>query len=253
MEDIVRGELLLDPTSPVDDPLRSMVYSPKYGEPPHGEAASTMEIKSVPIATFARFYEATGPRKVTMVRDARIFQSDPTGYSGRDYYRDFRNTLKQTHWQTNKISTFEAALDALVAEQTIAGKQEHYRTLGEAYIKVWKKHDAHFFRVPTVSLEIAGLNIRVVTEVGMRFHGDNLALKLLLTAPRPTRQFRQAVQHLTARGRDPSWRADLQAAIWDVRREEILPQLPIPKDFQLALEGQAMAFRQIWDSLEAEE
>ena len=212
-----------------------------------------MEMKPVAIATFARFYGATGPQKVKMVRDARLFQSDPRGYSARDYYGNFRNALKQTHWQTDDIATFEAALDSLVAEQNDPGKQDHYRELGEAYIKFWRKHDARFSDVSNVSLTLAGLDIRVVTEVGMRYHGDNLALKLLLTAPRPTRQFRQAIQHLTELGSKGKWPSELQPGIWDVRREEILPKVSIPKDFQLALEGQAMAFRQIWESLDAEE
>ncbi len=212
-----------------------------------------MEIKAVAIATFARFYGATGPQKVKMVRDARLFQSDPRGYSARDYYGDFRRALRQTHWQTDNIATFEAKLDSLVATQTIPGKSEHYRELGEAYIKFWKKHDAHFFRVPDASITVAELDIRVVTEVGMRYGQDRLALKLLLTAQKPTRQFRQAIQHLTDEARRGTRSANLQPGIWDVRREDVLPRVSIPKDFQLALEGQATAFRQIWDSLDAEE
>ena len=37
--------------------------------------------------------------------------------------------------------------------------------------------------------------------------------------------------------------------LWDVRRKEILTKVSMPKDFALALEGQAMAFQQIWNSL----
>lgn len=207
-----------------------------------------MEIGTIPMTAFARFYEATPPAKVIMVREARLMVSDPRGYRGRDYYLDLRNTLRQTHWATNDIATFEAALGPLVAHQVIPGKKEHYQKVGDAYIAFWKKRGATFFRVPDCLIDIAGLKIRVAPEVGMSYGGDKLALKLALPAPRPTRQFRQAVQYLTAQGRG-EWPHDWQAALWDVRREEVLPPVSVPRDLALALEGQAMAFQEIWKRL----
>ncbi len=251
VEDIIRGNQRLDAVSHVDSPLPSVVHFPKFGGSPDKERVSTLEIDSVPVATFARFFEATAPHKVRIVRDSRLYQSDPKGYRARDYYLEFRNTLRQTHWLTNNISTFEAALDHLVSKQKDAGRQEHYRKLGEAYISFWKKRDADFFDIRQEIVPVAGLSIRVVSEVGMRYGGDELALKLSLSAPKPTRSFRQVIQHLSGQAltRNPK----LQPLLWDVRREEILPPVPIPRDFQLALEGQAGAFRQIWEGLDKEE
>ena len=183
-----------------------------------------------------------------MVRDARLMVSDPRGYRSRGYYFQLRNTLSQTHWLTNDISTFENALDPLVAEQTKQGKKEHYRQIGDSYIDLWKKRDASYFKIPSTDLEVAGLKIRISAEVGMSFGGDDLALKLWLNSPRPTRSYRQAIQYLTEEG-SGGWHQNWQTALWDVRRLETLPRVSIPKDFALALEGQAMAFQQIWKSL----
>ena len=256
-DDLVIEKQLLDPlpSSPGNQLVPSHTPNPvEYSHLegvaiPRNGVSKTMMNHPVALATFARFYGATGPQKVTMVRDARLFITDPKGYACRDYYRDFRNTLRKTHWQTNDIGTFEAALEPLVSQQTKQNKQEHYRKLGEAYIKYWKKHDAHFFDILPSSIEIAELTIRISLEVGMSYHGDNLALKLWLPAPRPTRSFRQVVQYLTTKNEYPGWRQDWQMALWDVRREEVLPPVPIPRDFALAVEGQAMAFQQIWQSL----
>ena len=85
----------------------------------------------------------------------------------------------------------------------------------------------------------------------MRYGGDDRALKLSLTAPKPKRSFRQAVQYLATDALASNPR--LQPAIWDVRREEILPSPTIPKDFQVILEAQAAAFKLIWESLDSEE
>jgi hypothetical protein len=211
-----------------------------------------MEINAIPMAAFARFYEATGPQKVAMVRDARLYQSDPDGYTGRDYYYDLRNTLRQTHWKTDDIAIFEVALDPLLSRQKQEGKREDYRAIGQAYISFWRKRDAHFFDIPGAQIDLAGLPIRVSTEVGMVYHGDNLALKLWFNAPRATRAFRQAIKYMMEQGRHPAaWRQDWQAAIWDVRREEVLPEVPTPRDLERALEGQAGAFQQIWKRLES--
>ena len=256
VDDIVHGDQLLDPILHVTPPFQTGEYPLTIGgystENDEGTTMTKMTLSDVPVATFARFYEATGPQKVRMVRDSRLYQSDPRGYIARDYYLDFRNTLRQTHWATNDIATFEAALDGVIDKQKVAGKREHYRQLGDAYINFWKKREgAEFFNIEREFVPVAGLSIRVGIETGVKIHGDELAVKFSFAAPRPTRAFRQVVQHLTGKALTPS--PMLQPVICDVRREELLPTVPIPKDFQMALEGQAGAFRQIWESLDGEE
>ena len=81
----------------------------------------------------------------------------------------------------------------------------------------------------------------------MSYHGDNLALKLWLPAPRPTRPFRQVIQYLTELRDYPDWRQEWQKSLWDVRREEVLQRVSIPKDFGITVEAQAVAFLQIWN------
>jgi len=61
----------------------------------------------------------TPSKRITVVREARQFRSDPDSYAKRDYYYEFRNTLRKTHWHHNDISTFEAALEPVAAKQTI--------------------------------------------------------------------------------------------------------------------------------------
>ncbi len=208
-----------------------------------------MKIVTIPVSTFGRFVEASPSQKVKVVRDSRLYQSDPQGYAARDFYRDFRNTLKQTHWQTNDISRFEAALPSLISRQGIAGKRDHFQKLGEAYIAFWKKHDgANCFDLKPEVVSMADLDIRGVAELGLREHGDALAVKLSLPAPRPTRLFRQVIQYVN--GQALVRNSHLQPVIFDVRRETILQPAPIPREFQLALEGEAMAFRQIWEGLD---
>ncbi len=89
------------------------------------DKGNTLMDNQIPMASFARFYEATGPQKVRIVRDARMYLSDPMGDAGRDYNWDFRNTLKWTHWQTDGISFFEAALAPLINCQSNDSKKEH--------------------------------------------------------------------------------------------------------------------------------
>ncbi|MBM3926714.1 MAG: hypothetical protein FJ320_12205 [SAR202 cluster bacterium] len=211
-----------------------------------------MKTRPIPMSAFARFYEASPLNKVTRVRNALLMAVDPEGYKVRDYYLDLRNTLSETHWRTGDILSFEEALDALVEEQEDSRKKGHYLAAGRAYIDFWKKQDARYFCVPSSEVEIAGLPVEVTTEVGMRCREGSFALKLWFNAGKPTRQFRQAVQFMTCMGRDGSWREEWQPAVWDVRRQAVLPPIPIPKEFGLALEGQSAAFQRIWGRLEEE-
>lgn len=210
-----------------------------------------MEIHTQPITAFARFFKAKPALKVRMVRDARLCQSDPKGYRLRAYYGDFRNALRRTHWNGSDLSTFEATLEDVIAQQKIA-KQEHYRNLGKAYINFWNRYpDARVFEVQTVETEIAGLGIRVTADLGISFGGDDYVLEPYFRAPRPTRLFRQAVQYLTEQARLHVWNPNWNAAIYDVRRQLLLPQMRIrTQDIRIGLEGAAADFRQIWNSLE---
>ncbi|MDO8614670.1 MAG: hypothetical protein Q7T33_02900 [Dehalococcoidia bacterium] len=214
----------------------------------------TMEINEVPLTAFARFFEATPAEKVKMVREARLFQSDPGGYALRAYYGAFRNALRRTHWKGSDLGTFGATLDDVIAEQKSAPKQEHYRDLGKAYVDYWNLYDeAAIFPVPDAEVEIAGLRLRVNAELGISFGGTDYALAVYLRAPKPTRLYRQSVQYLTQQARSGVWNPEWHAATYDVRRKVILPDLRIrPQDLRLALEGAAANFVQIWNSLDTQ-
>jgi hypothetical protein len=210
-----------------------------------------MQIGAILMSSFARFYEATGPQKVAIVRDARLNQSDPDSYTSRDYYFDLRNTLRQTHWATGDITTFAQVLDALCARQKQDGKEKHLREIGESYIRFWIKRGAGTFDVPRAQILLGGLPIRVSAEVGMVDRDDKFAMKLWFNAPRPTRAYRQAAEFMLRQAAaDPAWSTSWRTVILDVRREEVLPAVPIPRDLRRALEGQAGAFKQIWEGLD---
>ena len=252
VEDMVRGAQILSATTVVDPP-KFVVYSPKFGGYPTEIAVGPMEIGSVPLATFARFSEASMSQRVRVVRDARMFRGDPDSYRRRDYYHELRNTLRKTHWQAEGggIDAFEAALDGMLAKaDKVKGRAEHYKAVSEAYIALWRKHDAQFFRIPPSDVDLVGLTVHVTSDLGMRYDGNNLAIKLLLTAPKATRHYRQVIQFLTEEAYRN--RASLMPVIWDVRRQELLQRVPTPKDFRIALEGDSMAFQQIWRSLDRE-
>ena len=215
-----------------------------------------MELGTQPMTAFARFFEASPTQKVKMVRDARLFQSDPQGYQGRAYYGQFRHALWLTHWRGSDLVTFEAKLDDVIAELRFKDKQpakpEHYRVLGDAYVDYWKGYpDAQVFEVPTAETEIAGLTIRVAGIVGINLGGDEYALEPYFRAPKPTRLFRQAVQHVTEQARQGIWNPNWHANIYDVRRKLFLQDMRVrPQDLRIGLEGAAADFQQIWRSLE---
>lgn len=214
-----------------------------------------MEIGTQPMTAFARFFEATPSQKVRMVRDARLFQNDPEGYTQRAYYGAFRNALRQTHWSGTDLITFEAKLEDVIAELRLTGKQpaklEHYKELGESYVDYWRQYpDLGVFEVPTAEAEIAGLRIRIAGEMGIRIGGDEYALEPYYRAPRPTRLFRQAIQYKTEQARQGARNPNWVANICDARRRQLLPQLRVrPQDLRIGLDGAAADFQQFLRSL----
>ena len=236
-----------------------MVYSPKIGEAYHkNRMADMLERPSLGMATFARFYDAPASQRARIVREARTFWIDPDGYRKRNYYWAVRNTLSRTHWSTNDLSDFENAQEEMLSKLPYKkgkhSRNENYQVVSRAYLKFWsKQQDAQFFKIPRGSVQIAGLTILVNPEVGMRRRGDELALKLWFSVPRPKRAFRQAIQYLMSEAQHQGWQRHLQPALWDLRREEILPNVPLPKDFDWVIRGQASAFREMWDGFGPQE
>lgn len=214
-----------------------------------------MEIRPVAVATFARFYEAPGLQQERMVREARLMQADSKGYIGRDYYGAFRNALAETHWQSGDLDAFEYVLDGLVDSQKSPQRQEKYRILGERYLDFFRKHpNARLFTVPTIYATFAGLEMRVSTEIGMSYEGDDLALKLYLRAPqKPTRAFRLAIEHITHRARQGVWNPNWRSAILDLHRGVIRYPRPIPQRFDIVIDGQATMFQYYWNRIDDED
>ena len=208
------------------------------------------------MATFARFYDATDPQRVTVVRDSKIASVDRDSYMRRDYYSMIQNTLRRTHWDTNDISAFEDAIDPLlyqIASSNTKGgpaKRDNYEKLARAYVDYWVRQDASYFPIEQAELEIAGLPVLITPECGVYQHGDNFAVKLWFGAKPPKGKYKQAIQFLMLEAqRQLGWRTDLAPVILDIRRETfIYPQRP-PRDFTKAIESQAAAFLYLWDSI----
>lgn len=204
-----------------------------------------MEMRELPISTFARYFEASDQQKLRIV--------DQTFSSGMDYYWALRNTLAETHWRSDDIGTFEAALDGLLGSVKSATQREHYRKLAQGYIDFWQRYPgAHVFSVPTGHTEINGLPIRVNTDIGMAYGNDFFAIKLFLRAAPPTTKYRQAVQHVTALATRHEWNPNWQATLLDVRRGLLLHAMPLPWKFDLAVGAQAAAYRHTWEQMREE-
>ncbi len=234
VEDILWGEQWLEPHPYIDPSPNCVVYSPNEGEPLYNKEGDNMD-KPIAISTFARYYESTDSLKWRIVENFLSPQ--------RDFYWALRNALAETHWQSDDISTFEAALGGLVASLRSPAQRDHYRKLGENYISFWKSRPgAHVFTVPIAETEIAGLRIRVNPEIGMAYGSDYLALKLYLRAKSPTRKYREAMQHITNKAKQHAWNPNWLPVLFDVRRQDPLVRIPLPTQFDLAIEAQAVAF-----------
>ena len=209
-----------------------------------------LERPRIGMATFARFFDAPSREKTEAVRDARSFLIDREHYRRRAYYYALLNTLSHTHWHTKDIVDFENERDSMIAQVSIPHRAENYRRVSEAYVLFWnKQQDAQYFRVPIAEIDIAGLTILINPEVGLRRRGDELVLKLWFPALPPKRSYRQALQYLMEQAQRQGWQQHSEPAIWDVRREEIMPHVRLPRDFAMNVLGQAAAFREMWNSL----
>ena len=206
----------------------------------------------IPMSSFARFYEVRPAEQVRIVRDIRTRLMDPERYIVRDYYGLLRNQMRATHWNTSDITDFKCGLQSFLESQKFDDRRDHYSKLSEAYITYWQNVGGDYFAIPPVDVTITGLTITVRPEVGLRTGGDYQALKLWFNSERPTRQARQMIVYLMNRAKEESdlWNDRWYSAIWDIRRQNILPPIKPARDLELGLTGQIAAFLHIWDDLD---
>lgn len=218
------------------DVVNSVEVVPEYRE-------VVMDMHPVALSTFARFYEATTESaKLRIVREIRG--------SGFDFYWALRNTLAETHWRSDDLTTFEDAVDGLVKSMKSEAQRAHYLKICKGYIKFWKGfEDAHVFRVPSLDIEIEGLPIKVNYEIGMRDGEDERPLKLHLRAKVPTRDYRRAIQGVTERAREfaVEWSTNWVPKILDTRKGQLAEYVPNSNDFNMMLEAAANAFVYYWE------
>ena len=202
-----------------------------------------MDLPPVAISTFARFYEATAESaKLRIVKETRA--------SGYDFYWALRNTLTETHWRSDDLSTFEDAVAELVRPLKSSAQQTHYMKICRGYIKFWKDiDDAHVFWPPQLDIEIERLPIKVNYEIGIRDGDDERPLKLHLRAKAPTRNYRRAIQRVTERARETAgdWSTNWVPRILDTRKGQLVESVPFPNDFDMMLESAANQFVYYWE------
>ena len=231
----------------MDNP-KTVVYTPLNGVsyPKNGVS----EMPRVPMSMFAKFYEVRPAKQVSIVREIRARLNAPDLYMSRDYYGPLRQVIRQTHWATRNIATFEDALPPLLDVQT--RKRDHYRDIGQSYIAFWINKDATYFPVTPVDVAIGDLTINVNPEGGMRSDGDDQVLKLWFNVVRPSRQTRQVIVHLMnlAKAQSNEWQPRWHPGILDIRRRNVPLPVGQARDFELGLSGQAAAFMRIWEDLE---
>lgn len=222
---------------------QTMIDSLYIGTP--STERSDMEIRPLPLSTYARFFEAT----TQSAKDRIVSEFRSPG--GFDFYWALRNALSQTHWETNDLSTFEDALDPLVDNIPSDSQKKHYAALGEGYIKFWKRHpDAQVFRVPDAWVKIDQLTIKVNYEIGMQSGDDWRPLKLHLRAKTPSRHYRLAIQEVTSKVTvwDNNWVPELL----DTRAGETTVLVPRPDRIEQDLEAEANNFAFRWNQMERE-
>ncbi len=218
-----------------------MLNSLSTGESLPNKKERVIDIHPIPLSTFARFYEATTESaKLRIVREARG--------SGYDFYWALRNTLAETHFRSDDLSTFEDAVIGLVGSLKSESQRTHYRKICQGYINFWKRFDeAHVFPVSPIDTEIEGLTIKVNYEIGMRDGEDERPIKLHLRAKAPTRDYRRAIQGVTSKASEFVWDTNWQPRILDTRKGELAEYVPFPQDFDMIMESAASHFVDMWE------
>ena len=222
--------------------LRDVKYVPDYG-------LGADAMKEVSVSTFARFCVSSPAQREGTVR---AFAGLPGASRGFNPYVGLLALFRRTHWETGEIDNLVDAQPNLNPRaKKYESRQASFEKLKQAYIDLWRRRDASFFKVEPIGVSVGDLTVRVDPEVGMRTVDGERALKLWFNDKEMTPRLSHVYHYLFGEAsKDQGWPVERHLGIWDVPRLALPLPPSLPDNMEDIVVSAASDFMDRWRRLE---
>lgn len=205
------------------------------------------DIIKVSLTSFADYLLKTGLTKLNAVR--RVVEQIEQGYRpSRDYYRKFRDGIRDLHMREKPISL----LEHLVGSVTDANKQVNYEALARGYRRFWGatfQDEVPSWVTPVrTHWSFEDVTVSINPELGFRTSTETYQIKLYLKEDKPSKQQCATILHLMQLMVRPHAPGAV-VALLDVRRGKLIEPVSFNRSLTTVLEGEALCFQRMFRSI----
>lgn len=130
----------------------------------------------ISLTEFVNFINASGMAKMTIVSAAKAKHLEQEG-NPYDYWKDFKDEVKK---QIKRQGTKEDLLE--LVEGIRDDMRENYNQMIAGYLKFWKPSRMVWINPVKKSVHFGGVKIILNPELGVRWQGKDIMIKLYLKA-----------------------------------------------------------------------
>jgi hypothetical protein len=193
----------------------------------------------IPIISFVDFVMATGPARLTKVKEIKELLGEYEPY--KDFYKDIREAIVADH--RNGVGGHVESVLAVCP----ASKEEHFQEIAKGYRRFLRKAVGVRASGSAASWSYKDLTVAVNPELAVGFRGQSHLVKLYFKKV-PLAQRRVDVA-LYLMQRSLGAKSDRRIALLDTRRARLYVASSSPRNLEPLLRGEAMAFLEMWQSL----
>lgn len=188
------------------------------------------------ITTFTEFVNATGSAKITKVKAAKEFVSDPTDFVMKSFYLPWKQEIRKA---------MEAGVDpTVIAGAAVVGpdaRHAHFQTCSDGMLRWMGRKRIVWTGVSNRYWSSGGLTVTVNPELGVEINGVPFVIKLHLKDDPVTKRAIDPALHLMELVYPHH-----DVGILDVRRAKLFTPTRLIPGIDALLAGEAASFATMW-------
>lgn len=196
----------------------------------------------ISLTDFIEYVTKVGSTKFTKVKQIKEREDY---HPAKDFWRPLREAIIEMH----ESESDRKRLDAVVSTITDKKKLNLYSSLVKQYKSFLGRKEIEWFEPPSKTWKHNGLEVKINPELGLILNGQPYAIKLYFKADKLSQNKVDLILLLMQTQLRSKSQKNIRFAILDIPNKKLYEKTKLGKQHLGLLEGEAMSFMSIWDSV----
>ncbi|MBI1287946.1 MAG: hypothetical protein GC178_10235 [Flavobacteriales bacterium] len=197
---------------------------------------------NISLTDFIEYVTKVGSTKFTKVKQIKEREEY---HPSKDFWRPLREAIIEMH----ESDSDKKKLDAVVSSITDKKKLNLYPQLVKQYKSFLGRKDIEWFDPPSKTWKFNGLEVKINPEIGLVINGHPYVIKLYFKADKLSQNKVDLILLLMNTQLKRKNLKEVRFAILDIPNKKLYEKTKLDTDHLSLLEGEAMSFMSIWESV----